>query len=60
LYDRRIKLLLSADVGVDGLYTAGSQKMEFQRAISRLTEMQSLEYMEAGRRYADGASWQAG
>ncbi|HWT71203.1 MAG TPA: cell division protein ZapE [Oxalicibacterium sp.] len=60
LYDHRIKLLLSADVGIDALYTAGSQKMEFQRAMSRLTEMQSLEYMEAGRRYAEGASWQAG
>jgi len=60
LYDHRIKLLLSADVELDALYTAGSQKMEFQRAISRLTEMQSLEYMEAGRRYANGASWQAG
>lgn len=60
LYDHRIKLLISADVGIDELYTAGSQRMEFQRAMSRLTEMQSLAYKEAGRRYADGASWQAG
>jgi cell division protein ZapE len=60
LYDQRIKLLISADVDIDALYTQGSQLMEFQRAMSRLTEMQSLAYMEAGRRYADGASRQAG
>jgi cell division protein ZapE len=60
LYDHRIKLLISADVGIDALYKQGTQLMEFQRAMSRLTEMQSLAYMEAGRRYADGALWQAG
>jgi cell division protein ZapE len=59
LYDQRTKLLMSAAVGVDALYTEGALLMEFQRAVSRLTEMQSLSYLEAGRRYADGASWQA-
>jgi cell division protein ZapE len=58
LYDQRTKLLMSAAVAVDALYTAGPLLMEFQRAMSRLAEMQSLTYVELGRRYADGASWQ--
>ena len=60
LYDHRIKLLLSADVGIAELYREGSQRMEFQRAMSRLNEMQSLAYMEAGRRHVAGGEWQAG
>jgi len=60
LYDHRIKLLVSADVGIDELYKEGSQRMEFQRAMSRLNEMQSLAYLEAGRRHVAGTEWQAG
>ena len=50
LYDHRIKLLLSAAVPMEALYTAGSLSMEFQRTLSRLMEMQSDEYMQAARR----------
>ncbi len=52
LYDHRIKLLMSAAVPMDALYTAGALAMEFQRTLSRLIEMQSGEYMETTRRQA--------
>ncbi|WP_293781366.1 cell division protein ZapE [uncultured Oxalicibacterium sp.] len=55
LYDHRIKLLISAAVPMDELYTVGGLSMEFQRTLSRLIEMQSDEYMEAERRRASGA-----
>lgn len=55
LYDHRIKLLISAAVPMDELYTVGGLSMEFQRTLSRLIEMQSDEYMEAERRHASGA-----
>lgn len=55
LYDHRIKLLISAAVAMDQLYVEGSQAMEFQRTVSRLIEMQSVEYMEAERRH-DGTA----
>lgn len=45
LYDHRVKLLLSADVAVPDLYRAGHHSGEFDRTVSRLVEMQSLEYM---------------
>ncbi|HWU99220.1 MAG TPA: cell division protein ZapE [Oxalicibacterium sp.] len=51
LYDHRIKLLISAAVPMDQLYAEGPQLMEFQRTVSRLIEMQSVEYMEAERRH---------
>jgi cell division protein ZapE len=51
LYDRKIKLLISAAVEMDQLYTDGALVMEFQRTVSRLIEMQSIEYMEAERRH---------
>lgn len=51
LYDRKIKLLISAAVDMDQLYTDGALVMEFQRTVSRLIEMQSSEYMEAERQH---------
>lgn len=51
LYDRKIKLLISAAVDMNQLYTDGALVMEFQRTVSRLIEMQSIEYMEAERRH---------
>lgn len=52
LYDRRIKLLMSAEVMPDLLYTEGILASEFQRTVSRIIEMQSHDYMETERRAA--------
>jgi len=49
-YDRNVKLLLTAESSVDSLYKDGKLDFEFQRTISRLLEMQSEEYLEAGHK----------
>jgi cell division protein ZapE len=49
-YDHRVKLILSAEVEPEALYTAGMLAGEFQRTSSRLIEMQSRTYLEAPRR----------
>lgn len=45
-YDHRIKLIISAAVALEQLYTDGLQASEFFRTVSRLTEMQSTTYLE--------------
>ena len=55
LYDHKVKLIISAAVEMDKLYTDGALLMEFQRTVSRLIEMQSTEYMEAERRHSGNA-----
>ncbi len=44
-YDRNVKLVLSAAVGLDDLYTGSRLKFEFERTQSRLLEMQSHDYL---------------
>ena len=44
-YDRRVKLILSADVDVPDLYTGSRLSFEFSRTLSRLIEMQSTAYL---------------
>ncbi len=44
-YDRNVKLILSADVAIEALYSGSRLAFEFQRTVSRLLEMQSTEYL---------------
>jgi cell division protein ZapE len=44
-YDRNVKLLLSAEVPLGELYCGGKMAFEFERTASRLTEMQSHDYL---------------
>ena len=45
LYDRKVKLIISADVEITCIYSGDRQKFEFERTKSRLIEMQSLDYL---------------
>jgi cell division protein ZapE len=53
LYDHNVKLLASAAVPAEALYPDGPMANEFARTVSRLTEMQSREYLESPRRVVD-------
>jgi cell division protein ZapE len=49
-YDDRVNLIISAAAEAEDLFTAGEQAAEFQRSVSRLHEMQSVEYLRTERR----------
>jgi cell division protein ZapE len=49
-YDDRVNLIVSAAAEPEDLFTAGAQAAEFQRAVSRLHEMQTVEYLRTERR----------
>lgn len=45
LYDLGLRLILSAAVPLEELYTEGEMSTEFKRTLSRLQEMQSIDYL---------------
>lgn len=44
-YERKVKLIISAEVPMDQLYSQGILSFEFRRCLSRLQEMQSHDYL---------------
>ena len=44
-YDRGVKLILSSERPITGLYSGLKLVLEFERTVSRIQEMQSREYL---------------
>ncbi len=57
LYDRHVRLVISAAATPDKLYAGkkGTEAFEFERTASRLIEMQSKEWREAGHSNSEPA-----
>lgn len=49
LYDARVKMIMSAAVPPEKLYTQGALVNEFARSVSRIEEMQTLDYLAQPR-----------
>jgi cell division protein ZapE len=49
LYEAKTHVVISAEMPPEALYTEGDGSFEFERTVSRLMEMQSLEYLSARR-----------
>ncbi len=47
-YEHKVKLLATAEADPANLYPEGDGAFEFERTVSRLMEMQSLDYLAAG------------
>jgi len=47
LYERKVKLVCTADTMPEEIYVDGIASFEFKRTISRLAEMQSRDYLES-------------
>jgi cell division protein ZapE len=48
LYEHKVKLLAAADAEPEALYPSGAGSFEFERAVSRIEEMRSAEYLAQG------------
>jgi cell division protein ZapE len=53
-YDDRVNLVVSSEAEPEALFQEGENSAEFQRTVSRLHEMQSVEYLQSERRRASG------
>jgi cell division protein ZapE len=51
-YDDKVNLIVSAADEPERLFTEGENSAEFQRTVSRLHEMQSVQYLQTERRHA--------
>lgn len=47
LYEHKVKLICTAEVSAEKLYTEGTGAFEFERTVSRLSEMQTERYWRA-------------
>jgi cell division protein ZapE len=56
LYDERVKLVVSAEAPPEDLFVEGENSADFQRAVSRLHEMQSAQYRLLPVRRVAGAA----
>ena len=55
LYEHHVNLVLSAAAEPRGLHRGDTHAFEFQRTVSRLMEMRSLDYIEAAHGAVPGA-----